>query len=588
MGHALSCKSGFSGAFQTPLDTGGKPVSHPAADDEAPKTSQVGERISRGGNNSFALPQSPIWRFQKQYYLERGPKSWTEGIVPSFVSCNAFLAAVYARTIVELARVSPKPVVVLEIGSGSGKLMFHIAKRIAELRKAVEIADGSIAKVVCVITDFNQGMLSYWRNHPSLKELLASGDLDLAVLNAEEESLKGVTLEVSGTRIEAGTHSVVAICNYLLDTLVQDLFQFTNKGMHRACLELSFPNPKVLEEIALTDIAKHAELIWTYDLCEKKEDELLAEEMLPFGSLQEKLCIIRILRNYVEAFAQESSESSPVCIPVPLGAIRLIRNLYRLSTDGDLLLLCGDKGYGSLEELKRASTPAVAIHGSFSFMANFDLLASFLRQTYHNVKIIMSRNQEGFKTFGVLFRHERQRHLNVESALDRLHNSFSPEDFASFQHSYKEHVVDGSTASLQSVLATMKLASHDPGTFLALKKAFVEKSTITCSNAKEQCQLKECLEIVWDNYFPLQSAKDVAFEQGRVLMAINEFEQALSRFSTSQRDCGSHYATALNMGICNYHLNRIEPAREALQRALELDKTSATVHTWLAKVKGSS
>ena len=63
-------------------------------------------------------------------------------------------------------------------------------------------------------------------------------------------------------------------------------------------------------------------------------------------------------------------------VMVPIGGIALLRAAAALGR-GRVMLLAGDKSYNHEEELTSARDPHVALHGSFSFMANFNAVRLF-------------------------------------------------------------------------------------------------------------------------------------------------------------------------------------------------------------------
>ena len=78
-----------------------------------------------------------LWNLQREFYKEVGKEAWTRGIVPNYVSSNAYIAKCYARVIVEFANEwysgalggkpdRNEPIFLLELGSGSGKFAFRI------------------------------------------------------------------------------------------------------------------------------------------------------------------------------------------------------------------------------------------------------------------------------------------------------------------------------------------------------------------------------------------------------------------------------------------------------------------------------
>lgn len=60
---------------------------------------------------------------------------------------------------------------------------------------------------------------------------------------------------------------------------------------------------------------------------------------------------------------------------MPIGGMRMVRNLAAFS-NGRMLLLAGDKGYNTKQEMSSLRDPHVAVHGSFSFMVRCDAPAS--------------------------------------------------------------------------------------------------------------------------------------------------------------------------------------------------------------------
>lgn len=80
--------------------------------------------------------KSVLWPAQLRFYERYGPKSWE--VVPEYMSSNGFIARQYAQLIVSHVRDClvansldlSKPLYVLEIGAGSGKLAFLIAKKL--------------------------------------------------------------------------------------------------------------------------------------------------------------------------------------------------------------------------------------------------------------------------------------------------------------------------------------------------------------------------------------------------------------------------------------------------------------------------
>jgi hypothetical protein len=41
--------------------------------------------------------KSHLWKLMMSFYERKGPESWSQGIVPHFITCNAFIGRAYAK-----------------------------------------------------------------------------------------------------------------------------------------------------------------------------------------------------------------------------------------------------------------------------------------------------------------------------------------------------------------------------------------------------------------------------------------------------------------------------------------------------------
>ena len=88
----------------------------------------------------------------------------SHGIVPHFITCNAFIGRAYAKVLAGFLRdsvqpgaVTPldpaQPLYVVELGAGSGKFGFFMLRALVELRATCPFP---LDKVVYVMTDFTK------------------------------------------------------------------------------------------------------------------------------------------------------------------------------------------------------------------------------------------------------------------------------------------------------------------------------------------------------------------------------------------------------------------------------------------------
>ena len=129
------------------------------------------------------------------FYDRKGPDSWSQGIVPHFITCNSFIGRSYAKVNLFLCNwinsvtfafakvllgfirdcmkpgakmpLDPnEPLYVIELGAGSGKFSYLMLKALHELR---EISDFPVDKIIYVMTDFTESNFNFWRDHAALK-----------------------------------------------------------------------------------------------------------------------------------------------------------------------------------------------------------------------------------------------------------------------------------------------------------------------------------------------------------------------------------------------------------------------------------
>lgn len=199
------------------------------------------------------LRDSALWRLQRAFYETKGVNAWSEAIVPNFVTTNSFIARAYAKVILGLLRdtfevpptpsrrrgsaastpagVDPtKPVYIIEIGAGHGKLGYLIVETLLRYRAFFPpsaVPSGLPFKYV--LTDAFPGMVEAWRAHPSLKDFFDMGALDVAVFDAERD--REIRCLIGGEVLAPGApacgNPMLAIANYALDSLTVDAFRIT-------------------------------------------------------------------------------------------------------------------------------------------------------------------------------------------------------------------------------------------------------------------------------------------------------------------------------------------------------------------------
>src|SRR5215510_2154720 len=163
------------------------------------------------------LSISLIWRLQRDFYVQRGMKAWTEDMVPQFITNNPFIAEIYARIVFNFLSDCPnlsatKPFRIFELGAGVGKFSYLFLRHLTALLRSRDIAQETIR--YCM-TDCSDAFPKAWRTNHYFSEFTQSGTLQFEQFEVGSE-IKSEFLRSQGP--------LVVIANYVFDSLPQDAF----------------------------------------------------------------------------------------------------------------------------------------------------------------------------------------------------------------------------------------------------------------------------------------------------------------------------------------------------------------------------
>ena len=153
--------------------------------------------------------ESHLWKLMMSFYDRKGIDSWSQGVVPHFITCNSFIGRAYARVLQGFLRdcaskgkcLDPtQPLYVIELGVGSGNFSYYMLKALLEMAATL---DFPVGKIVYVMTDFTDANVGFWRNHPQLRAFFESGQMECAIFDAVRDT--SITLSVSGFVLETGS-----------------------------------------------------------------------------------------------------------------------------------------------------------------------------------------------------------------------------------------------------------------------------------------------------------------------------------------------------------------------------------------------
>jgi hypothetical protein len=562
----------------------------------------------------------------------------------------------------------PHPVYIVEVGAGHGKMGFLIVKQLLRMKEywptrhyapspttstQSQGSGGALNQLPFkyIMTDFTQGNVEFWRAHPPLQELLALGVMDFALFDAEHDT--EMRLQHSGDVLSRGSFNtpILAIFNYVFDTLKHDAFRVTNGQLFEGLCTVRVPTDDA-KALRPSQLISKLRFSWEYSphtghvargadpstsgAATTRGDPQRIATKLPSPqaakvSYYEDETLNRVLEQYMietqdedldycnkgintprhfatddtspasssSSFSSPSSSSSctDMSLLMPVGGLKAMRNLMYISNDR-LVVLAGDKAYNHKSEMFGLRDPHVAVHGSFSFMVNFDALCRFTR--VEGGFALATKRKDGFKCVAlVLVRppkstqrkndnmpsntNEWCRRADLAEFVLQWEDSvavFGPDSFSTIQRSIKEEM---SAPSLKLVVSLVRLSNHDPDVFFKFKQTLIDNALHVPERMRSD--LKRDVRCIHANFYPLQHNKDVPFELGRLMMGLKEYKAAAALFADSQRHCGEHHVSWYNLGICYHHTKQLSSALRCFRRSLSLRPDYHDARSWAARVE---
>lgn len=506
------------------------------------------------------LSRSLLWRLQRSYFEQQGIEAWRSGAVPHHITSSPFIADAYARVVLGFLRDwstldCGQPVNIVELGSGSGRFAYSFLKKFLNLQR------NSVLKAIpirYVMTDFTESNIEHWRTHSYLVPFIKEGMLDLARFDLESD--EQFELLHSGDVLSTGTlrNPLIVISNYVFDGTPQDAFVAADAELFELLFTLTTPQDEI--DPADPDILSQI--------------EISANQNPINGNYYEDPKWNRILLDYKQRLSNTS-------FLFPTSTLHCIKNLHRLS-GGRMLLLSGDRGYSRDEELNLGrGTPALAFHGSFSMMVDYQIIGEYCRSlgasVLHPAHASSHLNISAFMFGDVPCDFIETRHAYAEAI-----EKFGPDDFFVLKKPFKQ-IYDALT--LDQILAFLRLSCWDYKRFLeslpALKKHLPEMSEV------QKRQLHEGILKVWDSYLPIGEESDLAFDLGTFLLEMEFYEEAFAFLQRSVELYGMAPGAAYNLAVCCYSLNQMDEALDYVDQALSLDPYFAEAKTLRADLDSS-
>jgi|GEM_PF-833165 len=513
-----------------------------------------------------------LWEHMRRFYALQGIDAWSKGIVPSFITCNSFIANTYAKVIIgyieDLLRNGDfevkESIYIIELGAGSGKFSFLLLKRLLELCDLNFGVDNVPFRIKYIMTDFCDAPFSFWQSHFSLRRFLSSGILDFAKFDAcsDNELVLENSKEVIG--VNSLRNPPIVIANYLFDTLPADAYSMKDGIIHEGYVSV-FSKQKESDPYD-PEILNRFKPVYKWIPCDINNN----------STVQQDSIIKQILGWYQKNLGNNAS------MMIPVASLSCLERIKNMCSRKRIMVISGDKGVSSTIGLQQSSCePHIAVHGSFSLMVNFhaiglwfDALGGFalhcpLEDASLKVSVFVShdtasveRTTQSWNCFGEpdASRVAAFRRLNV--LYHEAVHAFGPDQFFHLQNG------DGEMSFL-SLVALLNLSDWDADMVFKYREKFLDN--LSSCNVRQLSDVRRGLERSWENHFMLEMDKDLAFELGRFFYSIREFKRALVFYNKSTEVAGRHFITEHNIGLCHASIGNKVKALEFFERALELN-----------------
>ncbi len=487
------------------------------------------------------LSKSLIWRLQREFYIQRGLRAWTEDMVPGYITNNPLIAEIYARIVssflCDCGELSPQnPLRVLELGAGPGKFSYLFLRHLVPLLRTKNIPAETAR--YCM-TDCSESVVQAWRTNSYLAEFVASGMLEFELLQAGEEIKSQF---VTGKPSKPVNGPLVLIANYVFDSLPQDAFVINEGQIFEALVTTTAPagGDGTVEALSRLQLSY--------------KNVSLSPNRYPDQSWND---ILEYYRSHLPA----------ATVLFPSATLKTLQELGN-HPDGRMLVLAADKGYPYEEELSLPQgPPALEFHAPncFSQMVNLDAIGKYF-QAVGGEALLPDKHSTSLNICAFLQRRPGDQFPATRAAYQEAQAALGPDDVFTLLGWLNAHMEE---MSVPQILSTLRLTRWDP---VALLRLFPVLGRQLRSVVAERNDLRNAVMRIWANHYPVNPNENViAFHCGVILLELRFYEDAMLMFKTSQQILGASAATSYNLGLCSLGLGRSSEALAFMVEACNLD-----------------
>lgn len=515
------------------------------------------------------LSESLIWRLQREAYAERGLKTWTEDLVPQFITNNPFIAEIYARIVsgflcdcVEHRRgkaealSEQKPLRVLELGAGCGKFSFLFLKNLEERLQSKDI---SLRTVRYCMTDYSGELVQAWQSNRFLTGFAERGILEFRVFDANGDITNPFVSDDGSQLSTQNQGPLVVIANYVFDSLPQDVFAIQDGRIYE------FLQSTTRDQQTNSDALPVAlsQMQFAYKQVEPEVNRYQDEHW----------------KDILESYRHELRCAT---VPFPSQALKVLQAISKF-TDGTMLIVAADKGYVYAEDLLLSQgNPTFEFHSKdyFSQMVNFDAIGKYF-ESKGGQALLPKKHSSKLNVCGFLQSQSGVAFPATMASYKEVSSAFGPDDLFALLGWLNPHMEE---MSVTQILALLRLSCWDATTFIRLFPVLARQVRAVTA---ERSDLRSAVLSIWENYFPVNPSDAVlVFDCGVILLELQFFEEAFSMFKQSQEVLGRSAATSYNLGLCCQGLSRPAEALIFMVEACQQDHAFEPARLARRKLEG--
>jgi tetratricopeptide (TPR) repeat protein len=474
--------------------------------------------------------ESIIWDINRTYYQDAGLSAWSESTVPHNMTSNAYVGKTYAGLILGFLRdiaknklTTVEKIYIVELGSGHGRLAFHI---LSHLEYLISLENIVLPSYCYVLTDIVESNLTFFDQHHQFQKYLDLGLLDTGYFDGTKS--KEIVLKRSKINIHQQSiqYPLIAIANYFFDSLPNDLY-FIQHGKALPC-NLTVESYQEIDKETPTTFLKHLKTTVHKDEINQNQ------ENNPF--------IAQLLAEYSEKLTE-------TYVLIPRLALQCMDILRSFSKEG-LLLISMDKGFANIADLAGRPEPEIIRHGSFSLYVNFHALGRYC-DVKNGLKLFAASGDSSLQMACMLMLNNPHAYTETLKAYDQYVSDFGPDDYNVTKKMLYRLVKE---LSLIELIAGIKLGHYDSTLFLQLLP-FIKKKSDSMTK-EDRSNLSDALHKIDQSFFDINEPISASYEIAGLFYDLGYHQEALDVFDRMTLSSGNVADIFYNKILCYYQLRQ--------------------------------